>query len=177
VALYAAFLRAINVGGHRVEKGELVAIFEALGMEDVTTFRASGNVIFGSPRKPSVERIEDALEEKLGYAAPVYLRSAKELLAIAATTPFPAKAVDASNGKLQVVLLKSKPSAAARKKVLSLATDQDRLAWGERELYWLPSGGLMDSELDQKAVTAAVGPTTTRTKGTMDLIAAKWFSA
>ena len=34
-----------------------------------------------------------------------------------------------------------KPSAAARKKVLALATDQDLLALEGRELYWLPSGG------------------------------------
>ena len=40
---YAAFLRGINVGGHRVKNTELRALFEAMGFADVHTFRASGN--------------------------------------------------------------------------------------------------------------------------------------
>ncbi|MDX6655469.1 MAG: hypothetical protein QOH62_262, partial [Solirubrobacteraceae bacterium] len=33
----------------------------------------------------------------------------------------------------------------------------------------------LESELDQKAIVRALGPTTHRTKGTMDLIASKFF--
>jgi hypothetical protein len=96
--------------------------------------------------------------------------------AIATHEPFPPKLVDASAGKLQVLMLLTKPAAAARKKVLALATDDDRLTFGDRELYWLPSGGYADTELDLKAIDAILGPTTARTKGTIDLIAAKYFS-
>ena len=41
-----AFLRAINVGGHTVTMMKLRKEFEALGLQDVETFIASGNVIF-----------------------------------------------------------------------------------------------------------------------------------
>ena len=44
-----------------------------------------------------------------------------------------------------------------------------------RELYWLPRGGISESDLDLKALDAALGPTTIRTKGTIDQIAAKHF--
>jgi uncharacterized protein (DUF1697 family) len=96
--------------------------------------------------------------------------------AVAAHQPFEAQAVAASAGKLQVGLLRAKPTAGARKKVLALATDEDRLAIHARELYWLPSGGLLESELDLKAIDAELGITTRRTMGTMEQIAAKKLS-
>jgi uncharacterized protein (DUF1697 family) len=179
VAEYAAFLRGINVGkAHRVGGGELRACFEELGLRDVATFRASGNVAFaadGGSVQELRSRIEAGLEAALGYEVAVFLRTADEMQAIAALEPFDAARVDASKGKLQVGLLLDKPSAAARKSVLALATDEDALAFGDRELYWLPSGGMLDSELDLKAIDELLGVTTRRTKGTMDQMAAKYF--
>ncbi|HEU4462369.1 MAG TPA: hypothetical protein VFR75_07245, partial [Solirubrobacterales bacterium] len=93
--------------------------------------------------------------------------------AIAAWEPFDAKAVARSKGKLQVSFLGKKPSAAAKKKALALATDEDLLAIEGRELYWLPSGGISESDLDLKAIDAALGAGTLRTMGTVEQIAAK----
>jgi uncharacterized protein (DUF1697 family) len=93
---------------------------------------------------------------------------------IAAQEPFDAKALAASKGKLQVSMLSRKPSAKAKKAVLDLATSEDRLALSGRELYWLPSGGTLESELDLKAIERALGAGTMRTKGTIDQIAAKY---
>lgn len=172
---YVAFLRGMNLGGRRITNDELRLHFEALGCDDVATFRASGNVIFEKDGKPAAltTLLEEGLADALGYEVPVFLRSAKELLAIAAHEPFDAKLVAASAGKLQIALLLKGPRAAATEKVLSLSNDADRLAIKGRELYWLPDGGLSDSELDLKAIAAALGPTTVRTKGTIDQIAAK----
>lgn len=55
------------------------------------------------------------------------------------------------------------------------ATTEDRLAVAGRELYWLPHGGLSDSDLDLKALASILGPTTIRTKGTIDQIASRHF--
>jgi hypothetical protein len=57
--------------------------------------------------------------------------------------------------------------------VLSLASDEDALAFGERELYWLPSGGMLETALDLDAIDELLGLSTRRTKGTIELIAAK----
>ncbi len=67
-----------------------------------------------------------------------------------------------------------KPTAAAKKKVLALASDEDLLAIEGRELYWLPSGGLLESGLDLKAIEALLGTDTRRTMGTIEQIAAKY---
>jgi uncharacterized protein (DUF1697 family) len=175
---YVAFLRGMNLGGRRIINDDLRSHFEALGCDGVATFRASGNVIFTSAEAPGklTSRLEAGLADALGYEVPVFLRSAQELLAIAAHRPFEPKLIDASKGKLQVALLVKKPSAAAAEKALAMSSEADRLAIEGRELYWLPEGGLSDSELDLKALAAELGPTTIRTEGTIDQIAAKYFS-
>jgi uncharacterized protein (DUF1697 family) len=165
----------VNLGrNRRVSSAELKALFEELGADEVATFRTSGNVVFEAPREMT-KAIEKHLEKSLGYEVAIFLRTARDLKAIAAEQPFPAKAVKGSKGKLQVSMLSKAPSAAVKKKVLALATDQDPLAFGKRELYWLPSGGTLESELDRKAIDKLLGPTTMRTKGTVELLAAKFF--
>jgi uncharacterized protein (DUF1697 family) len=175
---YVAFLRGMNLGGRRLENEELRRHFEEMGFEEVATFRASGNVVFATPERAAEDklarRVEAELGERLGYEVPVFLRSVEEVAAIAAREPFDSKAVAGSKGKLQVSFLGKKPSAAAKQKVLAVATDEDLLAIEGRELYWLPSGGISESGLDWKPIEAALGPGTIRTMGTVEQIAAKY---
>ena len=84
------------------------------------------------------------------------LRTAAQVRAIARHEPFDAKALAASKGKLQVVLLPAKLGAAARKPVAARSTDDDRLAVKGREVYWLPKGGMSDSALDMAGDHEAV---------------------
>ncbi len=180
MARYAAFLRGVNLGRTRkISSADLRAHFSAMGFEDVGTFRTSGNVVFGGASGSEAKlnaKIEKALSAAVGFDVTVFLRSEDEVRAIAAHEPFPAGHVEAAGGKLQVSILPAKPTASARKKVLALATDQDRLVFGERELYWLPSGGILDTELDLGAIDNLIGPITRRTKGTIELLAEKFFS-
>jgi uncharacterized protein (DUF1697 family) len=169
----------MNLGGRRIKNDALAGHFEEIGLEDVGVFRASGNVVFSAPREAAgrlTRRIEEGLAGALGYEVVVFLRTAAEVGAISAAEPFPAKLVDTSKGKLQVSILADRPSRADREAILSLGSDEDRLAFGERELFWLPSGGILDTDLDLSAVDAILGVSTRRTKGTIDLIAAKYFS-
>ena len=176
---FAAFLRAVNVSGRRLTNARLAACFEGAGLEEVATFRASGNVVFSAEESDAAKltpRIERGLERELGYEVPAYLRTRAQVRAIAAHEPFEAKLLVASKGKLQVALLGRKPTASTRRKALSLASEEDRLSIRGSELYWLPPGGLMESELDQDALAQILGPVTVRTKGTVEQLAAKYFS-
>ncbi len=176
---YAAFLRGINVGGRRVKSPDLCAPFERLGHTDVVSFRASGNVVFdaGSDGVPELTRaIERALEDALGFEVATMLRTKAQVRAIAAKQPFDSRLVETSTGKLQVLLLAKKPSAATRRKAIALATEADKLSISSSELYWLPSGGTQDSELDQAELGRLLGTATMRTKGTIEQIASKYFS-
>jgi uncharacterized protein (DUF1697 family) len=177
---YAAFLRGINLGRRRRVSGEqLRSQFRELGFDDVETFRTSGNVVFAARREAAAKltsRIEKGLASSLGYEVAIFLRSAEEMRALADYQPLTRTRLEASRGKLQVMLLSAKPAAKTRREVLSLATDGDELEFGDRELYWLPSGGTRDSGLELKAIDDLLGATTMRTKGTVDQLAAKYFA-
>ena len=178
---YAAFLRGVNLGkNRRVSGAELCSLFEGLGFEDVASFRTSGNVVLAARREPEgalAARIEDGIEAGLGYRTAVVLRSASQMRALAANEPFEASLLERSQGKLQVILTAAKPSASKQREALALAGEDDLLAFGERELFWLPSGGIRDSTLDLKAVDALLGPTTTRTMGTIERMSGKFFAS
>lgn len=175
---YGAFLRGMNLGNRRITNDELRACFEALGCDEVATFRASGNVIFaadGESPAELTERLEEGLADALGYDVPVFLRTAREIAAIAAYEPFGAKDRAGSDGKLQVAMLVKKPSTASVREALTHASAEDLLTLEKRELYWLPAGRMSDSELDLKALDALLGPMTIRSEGTIEQIATKFL--
>ena len=73
------------------EHGGAAREFEALGLKDVETFIASGNVIFTAPpgSRAALERkIERHLHGVLGYEVKTFLRTEAEVAAIAGYKPF-----------------------------------------------------------------------------------------
>jgi uncharacterized protein (DUF1697 family) len=177
---FAAFLRGMNLGRRRISNADLRAHVEALGFTDVATFRASGNAILTAPADDKLEdaarRLEVGLTEALAYDVPVFARSAAQVRAIAALQPFSADELATSKGKPQVMLLAQAPKAAAHRAALALAPDGDRFVLEGADLHWLPAAGLSDTELDLNALAKVLGPATVRTKGTIELIAAKHFA-
>jgi uncharacterized protein (DUF1697 family) len=176
---YVAFLRGVNLGSRRRVKNEdLRRCFEEMGFEEVAAFRTSGNVIFATSKREAegklAERVEAGLTERVGFDVTVFLRSCKEVAAVAAREPFDPKLVTKSKGKLQVAFYGKKPTVKAKKTVLDLSTDEDLLAVDGRELYWLPNAGISESKLDWKPIDAALGLGTMRTMGTVEQIAAKY---
>ena len=176
MAVHVAFLRGMNLGNRRISNADLIEAFAGIGFEDATAYRAAGNVIFEADQRTEGEliaEIEEGLAESLGYAVPTFIREAGEVRSIAVFDPFDLDLVAASAGKLQVSLLTRRPSEEEREAVLAFSTDRDRLVVAEREVYWLPSGGTLDSDLDGDAIAEIVGSSTQRTKGTIEGIASK----
>jgi len=88
---YVAFLRGINMIGHKTIKMErLKEIFERLGLEDVSTVQASGNVLFRAPSGGNAlaERIAERLQAELGYSVDVVLRAKAAIKALVGSEPF-----------------------------------------------------------------------------------------
>lgn len=169
---YAAFLRAMNVGGRTVKMEQLRTVFEGLRLKDVRTVINSGNVLFTSGAKDEValeRKIERALADALGYEVVTFLRSAAEIAPIANREPFP----DAPEKDLvQVGFLKTKPTAAVRRAVEALATDKDELQVVGRELHWHVRGRTMDSLIKPNVLGKVLGgPATLRNTTTVRRIA------
>jgi uncharacterized protein (DUF1697 family) len=172
---YVAFLRGMNVGGRRITNEELCGHVRGLGFEEVSAVLASGNVLLAATDGTAAQvarRLQDGLGEALGYDVLTFVRTAEEVVAIAAHQPFEDRG-EADGGKLQVALLARKPTAAARLSALTHATDDDRLQVHGRELYWLPRGKITESRLDYKALESALGAMTVRTRRTLERLAAR----
>ena len=52
-----------------------------------------------------------------------------------------------------------------------MAGESDSVAFGPREMHWLPSAGVLDSALDMAAIEAVLGPMTMRTARTVSELA------
>lgn len=174
---YAAFLRGINVGGHTVTKAQLVAPFEALGFDDVSTVINSGNVIFSTTSRAKEatleKKVETALRDALGYDVDTFLRTEAEVTKVAQHDSF-AKAPPRAGDNVHVIFLKQPLTAAATKAVVALSNDDDGLAVVGREVYWLRRGKMMDSSLEGSVLWKTIAvTTTTRTQRTVARVAAK----
>lgn len=173
---YIAFLRAINVGGHTVKMERLRELFAALRFANVTTFIASGNVVFES-RDRDVEalerRIERQLERALGYDVATFLRSPEEVAAIAERQPFAGTAAAAAH-TIAVGFLKSALDAERRRTLVALGNEREAFDAHAREFYWARP------RMDESVVPAKLlettlgGPTTMRNVTTVRRLAAKY---
>jgi uncharacterized protein (DUF1697 family) len=89
---WIAFLRAVNVGGRVVKMERLRELFGELGLAQVRSYIQSGNVFFRAAadldRAELTGRIERHLEQALGFAVPVMLRTVDEVAAVLARDPF-----------------------------------------------------------------------------------------
>lgn len=144
-----AFLRAINVGGHTVKMETLRRHFAGLGLRDVETFIASGNVIFstGASDLGALERrIERRLQDELGYEVATFLRTDSEVGKVARYLPFPAEQMRAA-GSMNVGFLAEELGPPGRKAVLGLGTADDTFHVNGREVYWMCRTGQAESKM------------------------------
>jgi len=134
MARYAAFLRAINVGGRFAKMTELAAHLRAAGLADVETFLASGNVLFASSSRSTAalaRQIEDRLGQSLGFAVTTFVRTQAQIHALAGYVTDLAPARELNIGFLAA------PLTPAQIDVLkSLGSDDDELTTAGTEVFW-----------------------------------------
>ena len=135
---HIALLRAINITGRTVKMDRLRALFAEMGLANVATFIASGNVLFDANGAAEAleTRIEAHLQDALGYEVATFLRTPAEITAVAAHRPFAAEALEAAFG-LMIAFLKRPPDEAATARLMSYRRASDDFAIHEREVYWL----------------------------------------
>jgi uncharacterized protein (DUF1697 family) len=135
-------LRGVNVGGrNRVAMPQLRAALQAAGMDEVTTYVQSGNVVLDSTAKPDAlaGAVEGVIAQEFGLQVAVVVRTRTELAKVLARDPF---GDVAEQEKLyQVTFCARKPAKAALAKVAERAVEGERLLAHGREIYaWFPHG-------------------------------------
>jgi uncharacterized protein (DUF1697 family) len=165
VARFVALLGGINVGGHRVTMERLRTELTALGYRDVSTFIASGNVLFSGPARGTHEaRIEAHLTQQLGWPAPTFVRSAAEVTAASDLRPFGPTPAGSTH---MVAFCRTPPPVD----IAGRQTPIDLFHVDGRELHWLITGKLTDSTITLPRLAKLVGPNTTRNITSLERLA------
>lgn len=144
MTMYIALLRAVNVGGTgKLPMTELAAMCREVGLAQVRTYIASGNVIFESAEKPG--QIKSELETRLqAYAKKpvgVLLRTVVEMKKILKANPFP----EAAPNRTVAIFLDEPPPADALAFAVGLKDEEMQL--GKREIYVHYGDGMGKSKL------------------------------
>lgn len=157
----------------------LRTLCESLGWTDVATHIQSGNVVFaasaatlGPSNTKAAKALEDAIEAHSRFRPAVVVRTAADLRECVAANPFGKEA--ARDPKHLLVMFLAKASTpAARRAVLALDPNPERLAVTPREVFlWYPRG-VGQSKFRFSRVEKAIGvPGTTRNWSTVLKVAA-----
>ena len=134
---WAALLRGINVGGSNVIKmADLRGSFTRLGLGDVATLIASGNVVFRTalPRETLEQTIEAALSKQYAYESRIVLRTLEELASLVAAAP-KRWGTDARR-KYNVLFLRPAVDSADVLDGLSPKAGIEQVVWRPGALLW-----------------------------------------
>jgi uncharacterized protein (DUF1697 family) len=167
-------LRGINVGGHRkLPMAELRAICAEVGLSDVRTYVASGNVVATShlPPERAAAALECAIEARFGFRADVIARPAKCWGAYLDDNPFASQSVAEPN-RVMLLLAKRGPEKGAAE-VLGGLADESELVTLVRDGLWIYfSAAVARSRLTPVNIDKAMGaPTTARNWRTVQALA------
>lgn len=162
---YIAFLRGINVGGHRkVPMTDLRALCMGIaGVSDVRSYIASGNLLVTAddPTDALATSIHDVIATEFGFDVPTVVMDAPQMHQILASCPFSAEAGNRVHGFL---CLDAPVIDQARIDRLKRTSEQlvviDQVAW-----FFSPEG-VATSKL-MAGMESCIGPATARNLNTL----------
>ncbi|MGB5435984.1 MAG: DUF1697 domain-containing protein [Maribacter sp.] len=127
---YIAFLRGINVGGHKkIKMADLRSLMENIGFHDVLTYIQSGNLIFKSdiPDHRDVEsKISKTILDHYGFDVAVVVKKRFELMQFLGKNPFKFPE-DIKDNKVYFVLLKNEPEQEGVEALSAMQFDNEHL--------------------------------------------------
>lgn len=136
MTMYVAFLRGINVGGRNLLKMQDVRQeFNDLGFDNVSSYKASGNILFEANTKPddAVKSIKTMLHNLSGRALEVFLRAALQIDEILELDPFKGREVDPS--KLYITFIPNELSEGPMLPLWSRNKDVEIFLVKDSEVY------------------------------------------
>src|SRR5262245_28710575 len=135
---YIAFLRGINVSGHKLIKMvELKTMFEKAGYKNVRTFIQSGNVVFETSKTKNeslAKKIEQLHENKLGYDVTVVIRTPEEIKSVISDYPF-SKIKNHDSYRAHVAFLSAEPEKPTIKELEALSGPGEMFKVSKNNVY------------------------------------------
>ena len=163
VARYVAFLRAVNVGRRRVAMATAREILSGLGLDEVSSYVNSGNLLFSAVGKAADHEaaIRSALEAKLGFELTTFVRTAAQVRTLVEQCPFGELAA----GHTHFALLPlARLTAREKRRVEAMSNERDEVLVRGRDVHWLIRAKSTETTLGPKQWLDALpgNPTTAR---------------
>ena len=157
MAFYVAFLRAINVGGRNVKSEQLIAAFSSCGLQQVSTFLASGNVVFYSSADvaPGLRNLaEAAVEKHCGFKSEVFIVSADRLALTLEAYPYMETLTSLPTHCIGFCDVMSAEQCSA---LAPFASDTDHFAVADGIVYWASSNRQSEPTFTLKQLEKSIG--------------------
>lgn len=157
---YAILLRGVNVGGITVKSAPLKAALVELGLADVQTLLASGNVVCSTSwsAKRLKQAVEDRLEEVFGDDAWVIVMTGKRLAELVGQAPFGAD----DPGVHGYFTLTSDPKALDALEAEAIEAGAELVRVGPEALAWsVTKGATLESPMGKVSAKPRYRQTTT----------------
>ena len=169
-AVYAAFLRGINVGGNKkVAMAALKTFLEELGFTDVKTLLQSGNVVFRGKSRSNAELetlLQKEAQKKLRLECDFFVRSPAELERVIKNNPFPREA-ERDPSHLLVLFLKSEIEQKHIDDLVAAIVGPEKVEGVGRETYVYYGEGMGRSRLTNAVIEKRIGRATARNWNTV----------
>jgi len=162
---YISILRGINVCGQKkIKMADLKSLYENLGLEAVTPYIQSGNVLFDSENKTVDELksiIEDAIHERYDYDVPVDIRTKDEYQEIVNRCPYEEAKLAENATKVLVSFLSEEPTVDKKRELEGLAQFPEKLKIEARVVYLYCPNGYGRSKLSNAFIESKLGVVST----------------
>jgi uncharacterized protein (DUF1697 family) len=144
---YIALLRGIGGGIRSLQMKPLIKAVEAIGLADVRTYIATGNIVFSSRKKaPQLARqIEACIEKQFGFRSTTVVLSAAELERAIKDNPFPQ--ADKEPTSLHLFFLAAKPKAPQLEAMLEIKAPNEQFMLQKQVFYFYAPTGFGVSKL------------------------------
>jgi uncharacterized protein (DUF1697 family) len=156
---FICLLRGVNVGGNKMLKMEsLKKLFNSLGLEDVSTYLQSGNVVFRSDvtdRAVLVRKIEEAIRKATALDVRIILRTAAEMKKVIAANPL--DPAERNPKALLVAFLNGDLGKGAKELLSGLKIVSEEIQFGNRELYLYFPEGIAGSKVSNSLTEKKLG--------------------
>jgi uncharacterized protein (DUF1697 family) len=161
---YIALLRGINVGGHhKLPMKELKNLLGELGLKNVQTYIASGNVVFQTNQSNTAElasKISAAINDNHGFQPRILLLTREEMETAVQTNPYPEAEIEPKT--LHLYFLTDKPENPDLPALQALQKDNERFQLIDRVFYLHAPDGIGRSKLAEKVERHLSVPATAR---------------
>jgi len=136
-------------------------VMTELGFDQVSSYVNSGNLLFTATRKPSESTIRSAMEDAFGFELTTFVRTARQVRALATEKRFGVIAP----GHTHFALLTLNPLTATEKNAVEeLSNDHDEVVVRGRDVHWLIRSRSPETTLGPRQWLQALpdNPTTAR---------------